>query len=86
MDTRMLSYEKKPLMNVEGITEFFEEKNRALSAMDEIDEDNKNFESNEMMNSNVSDRGNDIYVISYRNQSSFSRRITLQFQLLNKLG
>ena len=84
MVTRLFTFETKPLMNVQTFTNVLEEKDRALSAMDEMDDDNSvnNGNNNEMLLSNISNQSSNLYVVSYRSQTSFSRKISFQFEQL----
>ena len=88
MVARLFTFETKPLMNMQILSNFVEEKDIALSAMDEMEDDNSttNGINNELLCSNISNQGSNIYVVSYRRQTSFSRKMSFQFgQLENNL-
>jgi hypothetical protein len=84
MVARLFTFETKPLMNMQILSNFVEEKDRALSAMDEMDDDNSitTGNNNELLCSNISNQGSNIYVVSYRRQTSFSRKMSFQFEQL----
>lgn len=85
MVTRVFTYENKTIMNIQTLTKFFEEKDKALLAMDEMDDDEIYDEnnSNEMIDSNILYEGSNIFVISYRSQTSFSKKMSMQFHQLS---